>query len=157
MVMHGDEVAVLVLSLGIKGEGAEARALVGRSFDVVHGRLLVEGLSEKIWKRLGRVLDDVPWWLRWDRAEILRRTVARRCIEEKWSASEFLCLARKKRKFRLVVGTVRSQEGGENYLAGVWKDVVARAERTAEWQAKELSRWRGRYEGVGRDDDVSLL
>ncbi len=143
-------VATFILIAGLTKEGSSSDELICRSFDSVHKAILDGKLSNQWWGRLQSVLDELPWWRRWDRAEALRLTVVKRCVEREWPARSFLRLAEERSRLTLLVRTVRTFPDGQEYLAVVSKDAASHLDREPKWKTRSLS------EGL-KTEEESLL
>ena len=135
-----NNIAPFVLILGLMRDDLGARELICRAFDHVHTAALRNGLSDSWWDRLEPMLDEVPWWQRWDRAESLRRTVARRCVNEDWPIDLFLRLAEKKSRYVMLLRTLRKCPNGKDYLEAFRHQIGKDVTRYPKWKVKHLSR-----------------
>ena len=127
------------LTIGLTCTGEAARQIVCLSFDPVHKAILDRRVSGRTWEALAGLVDELPWWERWDRGEALRRTVARRCVAETWPGSCFLALANDGTTFRLLLHTFHRIEGGEAYLSSVAESACSEASADATWKVKLMS------------------
>ena len=143
-------VATFILIAGLTKEDSSSDELICRSFDSVHKAILDGKLSKKWSDRLQLALEELPWWKRWDRAEALRLTVVKRCVEKEWPARSFLRLAEERRRLTLLVHTARTFPGGQEYLAAVSKDAASHRDREPTWKTRSLS------EGLNAEEE-SLL
>ena len=133
-------VAMFILIAGLTKEDSSSDELICLSFDSVHKAILDGKLSNRWWDRLQSVLEELPWWRRWDRAEALRLTVVKRCVGTEWPARSFLRLAEERRRLALLVRTVRTLPDGQEYLTMVCKDTASHPGREPKWKTKSLSK-----------------
>ena len=142
-VTYGNDVAAFVLILGLMRRDLEARELICRAFDQVHTATLRSRLSDSWRERLESTLDELPWWQRWDRAESLRCTVGRRCVDEDWPIEVFLRLADKKSRFVMLIRTLRRIPNGKDYLESIKHQVSGELGKYPKWKTKQLAKERG--------------
>ena len=70
----------------------------------------------------------------------LRRTVARRCVNEDWPIDLFLRLAEKKSRYVMLLRTLRKCPNGKDYLEAFRHQIGKDVTRYPKWKVKHLSR-----------------
>jgi hypothetical protein len=68
----------LLVTLGLRADGAEGVNLVVRGFFPVHKALASDNYSSDSWRLLSPELPHLGFWREWDRCEKLRRAVRNR-------------------------------------------------------------------------------
>ena len=143
-------VATFILITGLMKDDSASDELICLTFDSVHKAILKQKLPKRWWDRFESVLEELPWWKRWDRAEALRLTVVKRCVEKKWPANDFLRLAEERNRLTLLIRTVRMYPCGDKYLAMLRKEAASNPDQQPKWKTRSLS------EGVKLEEE-SLL
>jgi len=125
-----------LLRRALSGVSPQPGLLIHYSFDPVHNDLIRSRSDRHAWYKLERVLPEVPWWNRWDRAHRVRLGVVRAFITHELPSQEFLEITKDRNSFRKLVEIAASSFRGLTYL----KRVLSYTENSSEEEVQYLGR-----------------
>lgn len=118
------EVKAFLLALGFNNPVGNAEKLVEMSFEQVHNAIAKDSLNYHCWNFLEQSVPSVPWWMKWDKCELLRRALVEKFIKFKWSPQVFLLSIDNDRTFNKIVKNCKSDNRYLQFIKTVRDKVV---------------------------------
>jgi len=129
-----------LLEIALSETGKSAAELIEFSFDVVHESLLQDKLPYQEWRQLQRRLPQLGFWDSWDKAEKLRRGVARWFVANSHSIKGLLIATDDKTSLEHLLQAFLRIINGRNYLEIEYDKIISNKKKNHidDWKIESL-------------------